>query len=160
MDDASFLQALQRDPDNEGIRLAYLNWLEQNSDNRSVYFRLMAERQQVQQKLSEIDSQLAEHGRRIDDDWIDTVFPLRVRSKLVGRFYAKPVPDAPPYVQVGELVAPDTIIGLIEHMKVFSEVTAGLAGIITAVLVETGDSVDYNQMLLKLKRPPRPVPGG
>ena len=116
MDDASFLQALQRDPDNEGIRLAYLNWLEQNSDNRSVYFRLMAERQQVQQKLSEIDSQLAEHGRRIDDDWIDTVFPLRVRSKLVGRFYAKPVPDAPPYVQVGELVAPDTIICLIEHL--------------------------------------------
>lgn len=73
-----------------------------------------------------------------------------IRSPLVGTFYAAPDPDSPSYVSVGDMVAPDTVVCIVEAMKVFNEIPAEIAGKIVAVLVENGEPVEYGQPLFKV----------
>lgn len=70
-----------------------------------------------------------------------------IRSPMVGTFYAAPEPDAPPFVTVGTVVQPDTVVCLIEAMKVFNEIKAEVAGRIARVLVRSGEAVEYDQPL-------------
>lgn len=76
---------------------------------------------------------------------------LYVRSPMVGTFYASPNPEAEPYVQPGDIVGPDTIVCLIEAMKVFNEIPAEVSGKISAMLVENGAPVEYGQPLFKVE---------
>ena len=73
-----------------------------------------------------------------------------VTSPVVGTFYAASSPEAPPYVKVGDLVSPDTTVCLVEAMKVFNEIAAGVSGRVVAVLVQTGEPVEYGQQLFKV----------
>lgn len=70
-----------------------------------------------------------------------------ILSPMVGAFYVAPEPGAPPYVEVGAMVTPDSTIGLIEAMKVFTAVTAEMHGVVTAILVGNGEFVEYGQPL-------------
>jgi acetyl-CoA carboxylase biotin carboxyl carrier protein len=74
-----------------------------------------------------------------------------VESPLVGTFYSSPTPDAPAYSSVGDEVTEDTIICIVEAMKVMNEITAGLNGTITEILVNDADPVEYGQPLFKIK---------
>ncbi|MBL0423419.1 acetyl-CoA carboxylase biotin carboxyl carrier protein subunit [Ramlibacter sp. AW1] len=76
-----------------------------------------------------------------------------VRSPMIGRFYARPEPGADPFVEVGALVTADTTVGLIEVMKVFNAVAAGVAGTVTGVAVADGEFVEFDQPLLYVKPP-------
>jgi acetyl-CoA carboxylase biotin carboxyl carrier protein len=73
-----------------------------------------------------------------------------VTSPVVGTFYAASSPEAAPYVKVGDLVSPDTTVCLVEAMKVFNEIAAGVSGRVVAVLVQTGEPVEYGQQLFKV----------
>lgn len=73
---------------------------------------------------------------------------VAVTAPMVGAFYVAPEPGAPPYVEPGSTVTPETTIGLIEAMKVFTAVTAGVHGVVAAVLAENGDFVEYGQDLV------------
>ena len=73
-----------------------------------------------------------------------------IKSIMVGTFFAAPSPDAPPFVKVGDRVGVDTTVCIIEAMKVFNEIPAGVSGQIVAVLVESGDPVEYGQPLFKV----------
>ena len=73
-----------------------------------------------------------------------------ITSPMVGTFYTSSSPDAPPYVKVGDHVGPDSIVCIVEAMKVFNEIPAGVAGQIQAVLVENGEPVEYGQPLFKI----------
>ncbi len=73
-----------------------------------------------------------------------------IKSIMVGTFFAAPSPDAPPFVKVGDRVGPETTICIIEAMKVFNEIPAGISGQIVAVLVESGDPVEFGQPLFKV----------
>lgn len=75
---------------------------------------------------------------------------LLIRSPMVGTFYASPDPDSPPYVKVGDHVGPETVVGIVEAMKVFNELPAEVSGKIVAVLVENGEPVEYGQPLFKV----------
>jgi acetyl-CoA carboxylase biotin carboxyl carrier protein len=75
---------------------------------------------------------------------------LFIKSIMVGTYFASPSPDAPPFVKVGDHVGPDTTVCIIEAMKVFNEIPAGLSGQIKAVLVQNGDPVEYGQPLFKV----------
>ncbi len=75
---------------------------------------------------------------------------LLIRSPMVGTFYAAPDPDSPPYVKVGDHVGPETVVGIVEAMKVFNELPAEVSGKIVAVLVENGQPVEYGQPLFKV----------
>jgi acetyl-CoA carboxylase biotin carboxyl carrier protein len=73
-----------------------------------------------------------------------------IKSIMVGTFFASPSPDTPPFIKVGDHVGPDTTVCIIEAMKVFNEIPAGVSGQIKAVLVQNGDPVEYGQPLFKV----------
>ena len=72
---------------------------------------------------------------------------VAVESPMVGTFYAGPSPGAAPFIEQGARVEPDTTIGLIEVMKVFTAITAGTAGVIADILIADGQFVEYGQVL-------------
>ena len=74
-----------------------------------------------------------------------------IRSPLPGVFYRKPAPDQPNYKEVGDTVAAGDVIGLVEVMKSFTEVTADQAGTIPAFLVEDEDAIMPGQPLAELE---------
>lgn len=71
----------------------------------------------------------------------------QVLSPLPGTFYRKPAPDADDYVRVGEHIAAGAVLGLVEVMKQFSELTAEVAGTLVAFHVADGDPVEPGQLL-------------
>ncbi|HTQ38025.1 MAG TPA: acetyl-CoA carboxylase biotin carboxyl carrier protein [Pirellulales bacterium] len=73
-----------------------------------------------------------------------------IKSPMVGTFYAASSPETPPFVKVGAHVGPDTIVCIIEAMKVFNEIPAEISGQVAAVLVENGAPVEYGQPLFKI----------
>jgi acetyl-CoA carboxylase biotin carboxyl carrier protein len=75
---------------------------------------------------------------------------LYVRSPMVGTFYTTASPDSPPFVKVGDQVGPETTVCIVEAMKVFNEVPAECSGKIAAVLVTSGQSVEYGQPLFRV----------
>jgi acetyl-CoA carboxylase biotin carboxyl carrier protein len=74
-----------------------------------------------------------------------------IDSPMVGTFYAASSPDAEPFVKAGDSVKADTVICIVEAMKVFNEIKAEQSGTIAEVLVESGQAVEYGQPLFRLK---------
>ena len=74
-----------------------------------------------------------------------------IESPMVGTFYASPSPDAPPFLNVGSLVRNDTTIGIIEAMKVFTDIPAGISGKVVECLVKSGQSVEFGQPLFRVE---------
>ena len=73
-----------------------------------------------------------------------------IKSPMVGTFYTAANPESPPFVKVGDHVGPESIVCIIEAMKVFNEIPAEVSGQIAAVLVENGAPVEYGQPLFKV----------
>ena len=74
-----------------------------------------------------------------------------IKAPLVGTFYAAPSPDSAPFVEVGAKIEPQTVVCIIEAMKVMNEIKSELGGTITEVLVKNGQAVEFGQPLFKLK---------
>jgi len=74
-----------------------------------------------------------------------------IESPMVGTFYAAPSPEKPPFVKVGDSVGPDTVVCLIEAMKVFNEIKAECSGVVDEVLVPNGTPVEFGQPLLRIR---------
>jgi acetyl-CoA carboxylase biotin carboxyl carrier protein len=74
-----------------------------------------------------------------------------INSPMVGTFYASPAPDAPPYLAVGAAVNPETVVCIIEAMKVMNEIKAEMSGTITEILVESGKPVEFGKPLFRIK---------
>lgn len=75
-----------------------------------------------------------------------------ITSPMVGTFYLSANPDSPPFVKPGDQVGPDTVVAIIEAMKVFNEIPADCSGRIAAVLVENGAPVEYGQKLFRVEK--------
>jgi acetyl-CoA carboxylase biotin carboxyl carrier protein len=76
---------------------------------------------------------------------------VAIPSPMVGTFYAAPDPESPPFVGVGASVDPDTVVCVIEAMKVFNEIKANVAGTIEKVLVRNETAVEYGQPLFLVR---------
>jgi len=76
---------------------------------------------------------------------------LAITAPLLGTFYVAPEPGAPPFVQVGQQVTEDTTCGLIEVMKVFNSVRAGVKGTVVEVVAANGGFVEFGQPLIIVK---------
>jgi acetyl-CoA carboxylase biotin carboxyl carrier protein len=74
-----------------------------------------------------------------------------IKSPMVGTFYATPDPDAPAFVKVGDRVNPDSVIGVIEAMKVFNEIKAEISGTIESIDVTSGTPVEFGQVLMRVR---------
>jgi acetyl-CoA carboxylase biotin carboxyl carrier protein len=70
---------------------------------------------------------------------------------MVGTFYRSPSPDSPPYIEVGASVTADTVVCIIEAMKVMNEIKAEVSGVITDVLAESGKPVEFGKPLFRVK---------
>lgn len=76
---------------------------------------------------------------------------LTITSPIVGTFYAAPNPEAERFVTVGSRVTPDTPVCIVEAMKVFNEIPAGVSGVIREILVEDGSPVEFGQPLFHVE---------
>jgi acetyl-CoA carboxylase biotin carboxyl carrier protein len=74
-----------------------------------------------------------------------------IKSPMIGTFYRSPSPEAGPYVEVGTEVNADTVVCIIEAMKVMNEIKAEARGVITQVLVENAKPVEFGQPLFKIR---------
>ena len=74
-----------------------------------------------------------------------------IKSPIVGTFYATPSPDSEDYVEVGSRVDSETVICIIEAMKVMNEIKAEVSGTISEILVSNGQAVEYGQVLFRVK---------
>src|SRR5436190_13091488 len=73
-----------------------------------------------------------------------------IKSPTPGTFYASASPDAPPFVTVGSRVSPETVVCIIEAMKIFNEIQAECSGVVTKVLVQNQQPVEYGQALFEV----------
>jgi acetyl-CoA carboxylase biotin carboxyl carrier protein len=73
-----------------------------------------------------------------------------INSPMVGTFYSKSKPEAPDYVKVGDSVSSETVVCVLEAMKTFNELPAGVSGKIVEVLVKNEEAVDVNKPLFKV----------
>jgi acetyl-CoA carboxylase biotin carboxyl carrier protein len=74
-----------------------------------------------------------------------------IKSPTVGTFYESAAPGEAPFVQVGTKVTTDSVVCIIEAMKVFNQITSDLTGTVTEVLVKNGDPVEYGQPLFRVR---------
>lgn len=76
---------------------------------------------------------------------------MTINAPMVGTFYKSPSPEADPYVKVGDKVKNDSIVCILEAMKLFNEIQSEVSGEIIEILVEDGQLVEYGQPLFKVK---------
>src|SRR5437867_13183384 len=76
---------------------------------------------------------------------------LEIKSPMIGTFYRAPSPEAANYVEIGAEVNPDTVVCIIEAMKVMNEIKAEVKGVITQVVVENAKPVEFGQPLFKVR---------
>jgi acetyl-CoA carboxylase biotin carboxyl carrier protein len=81
----------------------------------------------------------------------DKTIYKEIVSPMVGTFYRAPSPESAPYVEVGQSVAEDTVVCIIEAMKVMNEIRAEIKGVIAEILVENGTAVQFGQPLFRVK---------
>ncbi len=77
----------------------------------------------------------------------ETANLVAIKSPIVGTFYRAPAPDAPAYVEVGDVVKPGQVVCIIEAMKLMNEIESDIAGKIVKILVKNEEPVEYNQEL-------------
>lgn len=82
---------------------------------------------------------------------VATSSEIEVKSPMVGTFYRSPTPDSAPYAEIGTELNPDSVICIIEAMKVMNEIKSEVRGVVTQVLIENGKPVEYGQPLFKLR---------
>jgi acetyl-CoA carboxylase biotin carboxyl carrier protein len=76
---------------------------------------------------------------------------VEIKSPMIGTFYRAPSPESGPYVDVGSEVNPETVVCIIEAMKVMNEIKAEAKGLVTSVLVENAKPVEFGQPLFKIR---------
>ena len=76
---------------------------------------------------------------------------LEIPSPLVGIFYLAPRPGEPPFVELGSKVAEETVIGIIEVMKLMNTVRSGVKGEVAEILVKSGAAVEYGEVLMRVR---------
>lgn len=102
--------------------------------------------QTAQIKTGEIQTETISADAKIDEDL------HIISSPIVGTFYRSPAPDKEPYVKEGSNVSPDTIVCIVEAMKLMNEIEAEVVGEVVKIYVESGQPVEYGQPLFGIKK--------
>ncbi len=76
---------------------------------------------------------------------------IDIKSPMIGTFYRAPSPEATNYIEVGSTVNAETVVCIIEAMKVMNEIKSEVSGVVTQVLVENGKPVEFGQPLFKVR---------
>jgi acetyl-CoA carboxylase biotin carboxyl carrier protein len=100
-----------------------------------------------------MSSSMESHGR-IESQPLPHVEPDRskfITSPVVGTFYYASSPDDPPFIKIGDKVEEDTVVGIIEAMKVMNEMKARIKGVIVEVLVDNGQPVEFGTRVFRIE---------
>ena len=81
----------------------------------------------------------------------ETTPTVEITSPTVGTFYSAPTPEEPQFVEVGSGVSAETVVCIVEAMKVFNQIAAEVSGTIIEILVANGDPVEYGQALFRVR---------
>lgn len=96
-------------------------------------------------------AEISMKGERGGSARVETTAPGSfVTSPMVGTYYASPAPDQPPFVKAGDKVNENTIVCIIEAMKVMNEVKAGVSGTVAEILVDGSQPVEFGTRLLRI----------
>ena len=74
-----------------------------------------------------------------------------IKAKMPGTFYSTPSPESPDYVKVGDTINDDTVVCIIEAMKIFNEIKAEISGKIVKILIKSGESLEYDQPMFEIE---------
>lgn len=105
------------------------------------------QKQAEEETKQEVKEEAPAQSAPVDDDSI-----VEITSPMVGTFYRAPAPDAEPYVKVGDKVEEDTVVCIVEAMKLMNELEAEVSGEIVEILVENEELVEYGQPLFRVKQ--------
>lgn len=109
------------------------------SQPENVNAPIVIERQRSPSEPKEI--QVAETPEKIQGKAVE------IKAPMVGTFYRAPAPEAPPYVEVGQVVEPGQVICIIEAMKLMNEIKSEIKGKLVEVIVENAEPVEFGQSL-------------
>lgn len=104
----------------------------------------------VQEQAIEKQAEIIEEKQEVKAENND--YDFEIVSPMVGTFYESPSPEDDPYVTVGSKVDANSIVCIVEAMKLFNEIEAEVSGEIVEVLVENGELVEYGQPLFRVKK--------
>jgi acetyl-CoA carboxylase biotin carboxyl carrier protein len=82
---------------------------------------------------------------------------VAIRSPIMGQFYSRPDPSAPPFVTLGSPVEPETTVALVEVMKVFNAITAGVKGEVAEICAQDAETIELGQILFKIRPAAEPA---
>lgn len=132
------------------------NLTELNYEDKDLKLKLKKEKETIVQQASvpvqeikEITTPVIQQEAPETSEVTET--GLTINAPMVGTFYKSPSPEAAPYVKVGDKVSNDSIVCILEAMKLFNEIQAEASGEIVEILVEDGQMVEYGQPLFKVK---------
>ncbi len=109
----------------------------------------ISSRQVLAEAESAFQSEVALKGERGGTSRVDAPGTY-VTSPMVGTFYASAAPDQPPFVKVGDKVNENTVVCIVEAMKVMNEVKAGISGSIAEILADNAQPVEFGSRLLRI----------
>lgn len=132
----------------ELMKSAELSELEMADEGRQIRLRRGADGQVFAAPAPAAPSAAAAPAAA--DDEADESNIAYITAPMVGTFYARPNPNATPYVKVGDHVQAETVVCIVEAMKVFNEIPAEVSGKIVAVLVDPESPVEFGQKLFKV----------
>jgi acetyl-CoA carboxylase biotin carboxyl carrier protein len=104
-------------------------------------------------KSSNTPVHMEESAKEVDLTKENSIEPQlhKVVSPMVGTYYASVEPGAPPFVQVGDKIKGDTVVCIVEAMKLFNEIEAEVSGEVVRILAKNGQIVEYGQPLFLIK---------
>ncbi len=72
---------------------------------------------------------------------------IEITSPIIGTFYRKPSPDKPVFIEIGDVVTPESVVCIVEAMKLFNEIESEVSGKVVKILVEDGTPIEFGQPL-------------
>ncbi|RXK19340.1 acetyl-CoA carboxylase biotin carboxyl carrier protein [Macrococcus sp. DPC7161] len=129
-------------------------------EEESYKIKLKKEKEviRVEKEVSTISAPALTHSNptpqnsptQVDTSIEDTDYQI-IKAPMVGTFYKSPSPESDPYVTIGDQVKAESIVCILEAMKLFNEIQAEVSGEIIEILVEDGQMVEFGQPLFKVK---------
>ncbi|RLL48114.1 acetyl-CoA carboxylase biotin carboxyl carrier protein [Oceanobacillus piezotolerans] len=126
------------------VREAVINTPVQTTDTKLV------KPEPVIEARKEVDME-KENQKTEQENTSISSYDHEIVSPMVGTFYSSPTPESDPFVSIGSNVQKDTIVCIVEAMKLFNEIEAEVSGEIVEILVDNGELVEYGQPLFRVK---------
>jgi acetyl-CoA carboxylase biotin carboxyl carrier protein len=121
-------------------------WTQEHQSRRTAAEAMMTKERAADGEPATYDKELVA-GHAPAANSIDA---QEIRAPLVGTFYRSPRPGAPPFVEPGTRVAADTVVAIVETMKLMTSIYAGSAGRIAEILIDDGQFVEQDQLLMRI----------